>query len=75
MKIFGTILPFIGRVCGPCDSDGLPAIDDTGAAAADFEVKSFCLAWLGQVLLIPYSDVMARAVDPANPRRYLAGNL
>jgi len=30
--MFGTILPFIGRVIGPCDCDGNPAMGDEEAS-------------------------------------------
>lgn len=73
--MFGTILPFIGRVIGPCNADGLPAMDDDEANAAHFETRALMVAWLGRCMMFPFGEIMPRAVDPSNPRQYLAGNL
>lgn len=73
--IFGGILPFIGRVIGPCDSAGVPAMDIDAESAAQFETKALCVAWLGMAFMFPFGEVMPRSIDPDNPRAYLKGNL
>lgn len=75
MKILGNILPYVNVVIGPCDADGIPAMDDDEAGSAHFETKALIFAWFGHCMMFPFGDVGPRAVDPANPRQYLAGNL
>lgn len=75
MRIFGYLLPFVGVVVGPCSNEGDPAMDDDEASASHFERKAVCTAWLGQCAMFPFGEIAPRAVDPSNPRQYLAGNL
>lgn len=75
MRIFGTILPYVGIVIGPCDSEGVPAMDDDEAASAQFETKALCVAWLGLAGMFAFGGVQPRLIDPNNPRRYAPGNL
>ena len=75
MRIFGNLIPFIGVVIGPCSRDGEPAMSDEEADAAHHEIKAVCVAWLGRCGMFPFGLVMPRAIDPDNPRQYLAGNL
>jgi hypothetical protein len=74
-RIFGTVLPYVRRVIFPCDAFGVPAMDDEEVAASHFETRAVVAAWFGFCWMFPYGDVGPRAVDPANPRQYLAGNL
>lgn len=75
MRLFGTILPQVQMVVGPCDEHGIPAVGDEDASGAMWECKALMLAWFGQAMLFGLGGVQPRAVDPANPRRYLSGNL
>lgn len=75
MRIFGTILPYLGKVIGPCDADGIPAVTQDEERAAHFETVSWCFAWFGFVAMFPTGEPMRRLVDPSNPRRYAPGNL
>ncbi|KQT52203.1 MULTISPECIES: hypothetical protein [unclassified Aureimonas] len=75
MRLSGNLLPFIGRVISPCDANGIPAMTDEEAGEAHFETTALCLAWFGRVIMIGIGAVGPRAVDPDNPRAYLAGNL
>lgn len=75
MSIFGTILPFIGRVIAPCDAEGHPAFSYQEEQAAHFETGAVCVAWFGLAALFPFGQVSMRAIDPLNPKQYAKGNL
>ena len=75
MRIFGTILPYAGLVIGPCDPAGNPAMDDEEADAAQHETKAVLLAWFDRCVMFPIGEVCPRAIDPRNPRQWLAGDL
>lgn len=75
MSIFGTLLPYVGRVIGPCDAEGVPAMTEAEVAASHWEVPCWCFAWFGFAGLFPFGEVQPRLVDPANPRQYAKGGL
>lgn len=75
MRIYGTILPYIGKVIGPCDAAGMPAMTPDEARLAHHEVVCWCFAWLGQVAPFPKGEPMPRMIDPNNPRQYAPGNI
>jgi hypothetical protein len=73
--IWGTVLPFIGRVITPCDEHGVPAMEPDEFTVAQFETHALILAWLGRCTAIAYGKVEPRAIDPANPRSWRRGDL
>lgn len=75
MRMFGTILPFIGRAIAPCSGDGEPAMSLEEVGSAAHETKVVMIAWLGRVMAWPYGEVKPRLIDPENPRQYAPGNL
>lgn len=75
MRIFGTILPYIGKVIGPCDADGSPAMTPDEERAAHFETVCWCFAWFGFVAMFPVGEPGPRLIDPNNPRQYAPGNI
>lgn len=75
MSVFGSLLPFVGRVITPCDADGIPAFSPEEERAAHFETPAVCVAWFGFAGLFPFGEVTSRAIDPINPRQYAKGTL
>lgn len=54
--MFGTILPFIGRVIMRCDADG-NTYQDGDCYPPAFETDAIMIAWLGWYWAFAYGDV------------------